>query len=73
MDKNVFVPPSIRRYVHNETQCSYKQMGDIGGGQLAIHDDIIFKVIRGQGQDHRVTKYAKTADLKVCLLRHSQR
>ena len=59
------VLPFARRYVHNETQHSYEPIGDIGKGRLAIHDDMTFKVIRGQGQGHRAPKYAKMADLKV--------
>ena len=62
--KCLSIIPSVRRYVHNETQSSYKATGDIGGGRLAIHDDMLFKVIRGQGQGHRAAKYTKMADLK---------
>ena len=69
MDKNVC--PSVNTsIVHNETQCSYKPIGDIGRGRLAIHDDMTFKVIPGQGQGHRAPKDVKMADLKVYLLRH---
>ena len=60
----------VRRYVHNETQCSHKPFGDIARGRPAFHDGMTFKDIRGQGQGHRAPKYSKMADLKVYLLRH---
>ena len=39
-----------------------------GRSRQDIHNDITFKVIRGQDQGHRPVKFAKLADFKVYLL-----
>ena len=74
MGKNVCPPfhPSVRPYVDTftmERNAAIKPIGDIGKGRLAIHDKMIFKVVRCQGQGP-IPKYAKKADFKVYLLRH---
>jgi len=46
------VHPSVHTYVHNQIQCSHKPNSGICYGRWDIHDDMTFKVIRGQGQGH---------------------
>ena len=69
ISEKMSVHPSVRPSVHNQTQCSHKPIYGIGRGRQAIRNDIIFKVIRGQGQGHGPVKVAKVADFEVYLLR----
>ena len=49
------VRPSVRPYVHNQTQCSHKPNSGICWGRRDIHHNMTFKVIRGQGQGQEMT------------------
>ena len=61
---------NVRPSVHNQTQCTHKPIDGTGRGRETILNDMIFKVIRGQGQGHGPVKVAKIADFEVYLLRH---
>jgi len=52
---NVGLRPSVRPYVHNQTQYSHKPNSGICYGRWDIHDDMTFKVIRGQSQGQEMT------------------